>query len=394
MHPDEINELRRLYQAGQISSMELEAAESKNALRDVMMPQPRYDVAPMLQNSMRTESGPMAGNVISMDFAQNAGPPAPKLGEAIEYMGRKGRYSADGRKIVFADGSTEDMHPERTKRLEEEDYVRKERANKLSMAEILKRKGEAELAQTTAQTAALTAKPAIDPNSQPELEKRYGKAEKGKRWSRDGRLEPIPGGDVEQGAAQELAAGADVLTKIDGMIGKRDANGQLVEGSAPHKGFRGAVGTAIPGIDGATVPFASYIPGTDAADFKARLDEIKGGAFLKAFESLKGGGAISEVEGRKATDAITRMSMSQSENEFVQAALEFRGVVERGMQKAAAMRGQPQGQPQAQPQGQPQSKIPAGMTREQVIAEAQKAIAQGKDPNAVKQRLAAMGISL
>jgi hypothetical protein len=329
----DINELRRLWEMGQISTAELERAQSQNALRDAVMPQPRYDLAPMEQNTMRIENGPEAGKVIPMNFAQ-ASPPTPKLGEAIEYMGRKGRYSADGRNIVFGDGSTHDLFPERTKRLEEEKYVREKRAADLKASDINARRGEADLAHQTAQTAILTAKPAIDPNSQPELEKRYGKAEKGKRWTRDGRLEVIPGGEEEEGANNALEQAAETKRKIDEMIGQRNPDGSLVPGSAPHKGFESAVGLSIPKILG-----AGYIPGTDTSDFNRRLDEIKGGAFLKAFESLKGGGQITEVEGKKATDAITRMSTAQSEAEFVKAALEFRNVVDLGLQRAAAKTG-------------------------------------------------------
>lgn len=332
----EINELRRLYQLGQISGAELEQAESQNVLRDMLMPQPRYDVAPMQNNTMRTESGPMAGNVVNMDFAK-PGPAAPKLGAEVEVAGLgRGRYSADGRSVVLPDGRVHDMFPERTKRMEEEKFVRADRANKLSMADILKRKGEADLEQTKAQTAALTAKPVIEPGSQPALEKKYGKAEKGKRWTLDGRLEQIPGSEGAGQNDEALTGAAETIRKIDAMIGRRNPDGSLAEGSKPHAGFEDLIGATYK-------PFARLLDGTDAADMQARLDEIKGGAFLKAFESLKGGGQITEVEGKKATDAITRMSRSQSEAEFVQAALEFRNVVEIGLQRAAAKGGaQPQ----------------------------------------------------
>lgn len=86
-------------------------------------------------------------------------------------------------------------------------------------------------------------------------------------------------------------------------------------------------------------PGARFVPGTDAADFMARLDEIKGGAFMQAFNTLKGGGAISEKEGEKATAAITRMSTAQSEKEFKLAAEEFKGVLKQGIINAEAKAG-------------------------------------------------------
>lgn len=131
------------------------------------------------------------------------------------------------------------------------------------------------------------------------------------------------------------------LKNIDDLIGARDANGNLLSGSAPHPGFAQSVGAGIPGL--------KYVPGSGAADFNARLDQLKGGAFLQAFESLKGGGQITEVEGKKATDAITRMSTAQSEKEFVAAAQEFKGVLSKGLARAKASAGKPAGGNPASP---------------------------------------------
>ena len=115
---------------------------------------------------------------------------------------------------------------------------------------------------------------------------------------------------------------------IDELIGKRDSKtGQLLEGEKPHPGFQNAVGaTGLPG--------ARVIPGTDAAGFMSRFDQIKGASFLEAFESLKGGGAITEKEGAKATDAINRMSTSTDEEEFIRAALDLRDVILKGVENA------------------------------------------------------------
>lgn len=129
------------------------------------------------------------------------------------------------------------------------------------------------------------------------------------------------------------SAASSALENIDTMIGKRDKNGGLMKGSKPHPGFESVVGATY-------MPGARFVPGTNAADFQARLDQLKGGAFLQAFESLKGGGQITEVEGKKATDAITRMSTAQSEKEFVTAAREFKAVIENGLQKARSQAGE------------------------------------------------------
>lgn len=71
----------------------------------------------------------------------------------------------------------------------------------------------------------------------------------------------------------------------------------------------------------------NFVPGTNAKDFKAILDQIKGSAFLQAFDSLKGGGAITEIEGQKATNAIARLDTSQTDKEFKNALTELQDVV-------------------------------------------------------------------
>lgn len=80
----------------------------------------------------------------------------------------------------------------------------------------------------------------------------------------------------------------------------------------------------------------TYLPGTDSADFQAVAGQIEGKAFLEAFESLKGGGQITEVEGKKATQAVARLSTSQSDEAYKQALLDLREVVSAGLQRAKA----------------------------------------------------------
>jgi hypothetical protein len=124
------------------------------------------------------------------------------------------------------------------------------------------------------------------------------------------------------------------LREVDDLIGKRDANGALLKGQKPHPGFETAVGFSF-------LPGARFVPGAPAADFQARFDQIKGGAFLQAFETLKGGGSITNVEGDKGTAALNRMGLAQSEKEFVQAAREFQDVVRTGVARAKKMSGAP-----------------------------------------------------
>jgi hypothetical protein len=71
----------------------------------------------------------------------------------------------------------------------------------------------------------------------------------------------------------------------------------------------------------------NYIPGTDAYNFAVRVKQVGGRAFLQAYETLKGTGQVTEIEGVKATDAIARMDKAQSDEEFLTAMNDFKGVV-------------------------------------------------------------------
>jgi hypothetical protein len=142
---------------------------------------------------------------------------------------------------------------------------------------------------------------------------------------------------------QVIATMTDTLRNIDDLIGdarvikdpktKKDKidytiteDGKQVQGRKPLAGFETAVGFGLP----------SYLTpaGTDAANFRVRLDQIKDKTFLQAFESLKGAGQITEREGEKATSALNRMNSAQSEVEFIKAAREFEENVRIGMELA------------------------------------------------------------
>lgn len=142
--------------------------------------------------------------------------------------------------------------------------------------------------------------------------------------------ESIAKGDIAAAQAfpKIVSRAEEGVRLIDELIGKRDSKtGKLIEGSKPHPGFTESVGATW-------MPGARFIPGSDAAGFMARFDQIKGSSFLEAFESLKGGGAITEKEGQKGTEAINRMSTSTDEKEFIRAALDLQDVIRKGVENA------------------------------------------------------------
>lgn len=121
---------------------------------------------------------------------------------------------------------------------------------------------------------------------------------------------------------------AEDLTKARIAFPKQEASAdetiKLVDELLSHPGKKLSVGTS------SVLP---KIPGTDQAGFIARLDQLKGRQFLTAYETLKGGGTITEVEGKKAESALARMDRAQKEEEFDQAALDFKEAVKEGNRK-------------------------------------------------------------
>lgn len=95
-----------------------------------------------------------------------------------------------------------------------------------------------------------------------------------------------------------------------------------------HPGLKAAVGAK----DISTG--LARIPGTQAEDFRVALAQIDGAAFVQAFQDMKGGGPITDIEGQRATDALARLSMSQSEPEFKRALKEFKSIVESTLTRA------------------------------------------------------------
>ena len=134
----------------------------------------------------------------------------------------------------------------------------------------------------------------------------------------------------------------EALMLINRMIGDTNLiKGRLIYkngGDGPHAGFEDVVGaTWRTGW--------RLVPGTAAADFDKMLGQIKGAAFLTAYERLKGGGPIATIEGEKGTAAVTRLDRDLSEKEFVAAARELeasiRDAIRRADERYARVKGIP-----------------------------------------------------
>ncbi len=116
----------------------------------------------------------------------------------------------------------------------------------------------------------------------------------------------------------EIYSGMEMLADIDSLMG--------------DEGLKNIVG--IEGIF--TEALNSFNLGAlrgDAARARSKLNKIKGGAFLKAFESLKGGGQITELEGKKAEQAQSRLETALNYPDFLDALEEFRFYVDIGIRR-------------------------------------------------------------
>lgn len=115
--------------------------------------------------------------------------------------------------------------------------------------------------------------------------------------------------------------------------GQAEKTYDLIDRISNHPGLGAVVGAGnpflgkIPGVDKA-------IPGTDAADFLALQDQLKGSGFLEAVQQMKGMGALSDKEGEAATKAFAALSTSQSEAQYRENLGILKDTINKGVMRA------------------------------------------------------------
>jgi hypothetical protein len=124
---------------------------------------------------------------------------------------------------------------------------------------------------------------------------------------------------------------AQAVIDLPKVIDNADTAIKNVQELLTHPGFKASVGMGVPGM--------KYVPGTAQADFRSRMDQVQGGAFLTAIDTLRGTGAITEVEGAKATAAKNRMSTATSEDAFNKAAKDYLDIIEQGVKQTYSRAG-------------------------------------------------------
>jgi hypothetical protein len=118
---------------------------------------------------------------------------------------------------------------------------------------------------------------------------------------------------------------------------ERSANTTLstIDDLLKHPGFSDVIG--MPDIlTGIYSP-----PTTNARDFKQKYEQVKGKAFMAAYDSMRGTGSITDAEGKRAETAIAAISDPYiSEKEFKRNAEIFKSTIRNGIDNERMQVGQ------------------------------------------------------
>jgi hypothetical protein len=139
---------------------------------------------------------------------------------------------------------------------------------------------------------------------------------------------PLGPGEVAAQKAAGKVTGetqAKAEANIPGVEQSVKENENLVNKILNHPGKSSAVG--FPSALG-----LKHIPGSNAADFTALLDQLQGKAFLSVYEQLRGAGAISNMEDLKGTAARLQSSVNQSPEQFDERLKDYLRSVKEGLE--------------------------------------------------------------
>jgi hypothetical protein len=144
-----------------------------------------------------------------------------------------------------------------------------------------------------------------------------------------------------QGKAQAALPGIvsttdSLLKKIDDVLYEPDPKNPGKYLPDPKKPGQFIPNQTLPQVVG-SFDGHSWVPTlrSSSVDMQERLKQVRGGAFLQAFESLRGAGSITEKEAEPATAALARLdNLRQSEAGYTEALNDFRKEVLRLRQLA------------------------------------------------------------
>lgn len=127
-----------------------------------------------------------------------------------------------------------------------------------------------------------------------------------------------------RGKIEEEAA-ASTRVRLPQILEDAEQRITVLDQAINHPGLPSVVGVK---------DYSELAPGTPARNFAVLLDQIKGQTFMQAYQSLKGGGQITEIESQKAEQALARLDTAQSEEAFLEALMDLKEVISRGVQRA------------------------------------------------------------
>ena len=167
----------------------------------------------------------------------------------------------------------------------------------------------------------------------------YGKAPEGSVWAKDASGQHImeetsPGSGKFRPSILPLE-GSNAETRAAKLSEAKLKNTALADGAFDTISLIDDI-SKDPNLGSVTGMIQGRIPALTqgGTDLVTKIDQLKGKAFLRAFETLKGGGQITEREGLAATRAIARLERAQSEPAYKESLAALRSVVERVRRRA------------------------------------------------------------
>ena len=167
----------------------------------------------------------------------------------------------------------------------------------------------------------------------------YGKAPEGSVWAKDASGQHImeetsPGSGKFRPSILPLE-GSNAETRAAKLSETKRKDTALADGAFDTISLIDDI-SKDPNLGSVTGMIQGRIPALTqgGTDLVTKIDQLKGKAFLRAFETLKGGGQITEREGLAATRAIARLERAQSEPAYKESLAALRSVVERVRRRA------------------------------------------------------------
>lgn len=154
---------------------------------------------------------------------------------------------------------------------------------------------------------------------------------------------------AETRAREQAQIDIQNVADLPGALAKGQEAVDTVNALINHPGRASGTGSSR-NMGGGLQRFAPWA--SDVKDFEVLRTQAQGQVFLEAYQMLKGGGVITEVEGLKAEQAKARMDAAQSDEAYMEALVDYRDAIQRGMnilrQKALDSGLLQEGQPQEQ----------------------------------------------